>query len=67
MVSKIRNGRACVVAASLGGALFCIMAGGALNIEGASALFPGLFALTIPHILLESLESRTWINRRLKT
>lgn len=67
MVSSVRDGRVYVVAASLGGALFCIMAGDALSIEGASALFPGLFALTIPHILLEILESRTWINRRLKT
>ena len=67
IVSKIHNGRAYVVAASLGGALFCIMAGDALNIEGASALFPGLFALTIPHILLEIVESRAWTNRRLKT
>ena len=67
IVTNIRNGRAYVVAASLGGALFCIMAGEALNIEGASALFQGFFALTILHILLESLESRTWINRRLKT
>lgn len=67
MVSKIRNGRAYVVAASLGGALFCIMAGDALDIDGASALFPGLFALTIPHILLEILDSRAWINRRFKT
>ena len=53
MVSRIRNGHGYVVAASLGGAFFCIMAGDALDIDGASALFPGLFALTVPHILLE--------------
>ena len=40
MVSRIRNGHGYVVAASLGGAFFCIMAGDALDIDGASALFP---------------------------
>ena len=66
MVSRIRNGHGYVVAASLGGAFFCIMAGDALDIDGASALFPGLFALTVPHILLEILGSRRWFNRRIR-
>ena len=67
MVNKIRNGHGYVVAASLGGAFFCIMAGDALDIDGASALFPGLFALTVPHILLEILESQQWATRRVET
>ena len=58
-IIRILHGRLRLLAASLGGAIFCIVVGEIMEVDGASALLPGLFGLTVPHVLLELLESRS--------
>ena len=72
MVSKIRNGRvACVVASAVTRAVPCSASHGRWRAEHRRRKRPISRAFCVDDSshtnLLESLESRTWINRRLKT